>query len=338
MRRTLLLAPLLGALACGGGTQVQARGAAFALSSKEIGLATEYERGDPRPADAQERCDYWTKRREDANGNHVIGLFSWPPSYFEGLRAWTEAKKGEACDAAKADADAKAAKLNEEARVAALEEARREHETRDERAWAAAKASECAMAATEGACDGLTAYLAIVPNGQHASEAATALQLARPKLLELRQRREEGDRQRAVEAVRLEEAAGFRVSNPRAVLDDASEGGPTSPGRYLKVAFDVTAVRAIARGVTPIVRAACQVEDKRMVDVDAALDPHLYELAPGDTKEIDAAPYLKKSLLALPSRCDVVILKATGLEATGSIVHSFCFVPGQGIGEGGCAP
>ncbi len=339
MRRSFLLitAPLTAALACSSSTQLQVRGATFELSSKEIGLANQYDREDPHAADAQARCDYWTKRREDANGNHLVGLFSWPPEYFWHLRAWADAKKAEACDLAKAEADANAAKQNEEARRQALVEAEKEHEARDERAWRGARAEDCVAAAREDACDGVKAYLAIVPNGRHAADAAAEVQAAEPKIAELRRRREADDARRTNEESKQEEAAGFRVSSVRAVLQDVPAGG-SMRGLFVHVFFEVTAIRAMSRGVVPVVKAACQVGDKRMVDVDAALDQRLDELSPGDTKEIELSPYLKRALQETPSRCEISVMKGAAPDARGPLVHSFCFVPGQGVSETVCAP
>lgn len=339
-RAALALFALTAVAAAGCGTslvQRQVRGATFDLSSKEIGLADEYEGQDPRAGNAQVRCDYWTKRRADADGNHLIGVFSWPPEYFANLRGWTEAKKSEVCEVAKTEADAHAAKVNEQERLDALAAARQEHEARDGRAWAEVRGNDCAAAAREDACDGMKAYLAISPGGHHATEAAAAVQAAEPKLAELRRAREQDATRRASQASKQEETAGFRVSSLRATIDDAPAGSAT-PGEYLRVAFDLTATRALARGVTPIVRAACQVADKRMVDVDTGLDIHLDELALGDTKEIDASPYAKRALVAAPSQCEIVVMRGIAVDTSGPVVRTFCYVPGQGVKDGACAP
>jgi hypothetical protein len=331
MRRPLLLLLAVGAgAACGATLPHRVKGATFELSSKEIGLADEYERDEPRTGEVQVRCDYWTKRREDANGNHLVGLFSWPPEYFQTLRAWAEAKKAEVCDVAKAEAEAKAAKRNEEARVEALAEAQREHVARDERAWAQARAEECAAAVKEGACDGVRAYLATVPGGHHAGEATAALQAGTPKLAEISRLHDEELARRAAEVSKVEEAAGFRVTSVRVTLEDAPVGaGAGLPGQHLHVAFDLTA----------LVRARCFVADKRMVDVDVAPDAHLDELSPGDTRALDASPYLKRPLHAAPSQCDIAVLKGSGAETSGPVVDSFCYVPGwQDAKDGACAP
>jgi hypothetical protein len=322
--------------ACGGGVPRRVNGVTFELSNKEVGLADAYERDEPGTADAQARCDYWTKRREDAGGNHLVGIFSWPPEYFRTLRAWTDARKSEACDVAKAEGDAREAKATEAARVEALAEAKREHEARDERAWAQAHAEECKAAAREDACDGVRAYLAIAPTGHHASEATASLQAGTPKLAELRRLHEDELARRAAEVSKLEEAAGFRVTGVRVTVEDAPPGAP--PGQHLRVAFDLTALRPIARSVSPVVRAACKVTDKRMVDVEAALDARLDELAAGDTRELEASPYAKRPLHAAPSQCDIVLVKGTLAASSGPAVRSFCYVPGQDVRSGACAP
>jgi hypothetical protein len=321
------LALVVGTTACGGPTFLRtANGSTFPLSSKEIGLARDYERGEPQAGDAAARCDYWTKRREDANGNHLIGVFSWPPEYFENLRGWTEAKKAEICEVAKREADAKAATLNETARREALAEAQREHGARDERGWAEARAEACASATTEAACDGVRAYLANVPGGRHAVDAATALEAGTPKIAELRRRREEESARRGAEIAKLEEAAGFRVSALRVTLENAQAGA--APGYHLHAAFDLTALRPIPHGTNVALRARCLVVDKRMVDSDVPADAHLDELAAGDTRELEASPYLKRPLHAAPSQCEVVVLRGSGAETSGPVVDSFCYLPG----------
>jgi hypothetical protein len=310
-------------------------GSTFELSRKENGLAAEYERAEPRGNDAQAQCDYWTKRREEADGSHLIGVFSWPPEYFENLRGWTEAKKLAACDVAKKEADATAAKLNEGARRDALAEAEREHVARDERAWAQARAEECAAGAKDGACDGVKAYLASLPAGRHAGDAARALETGTPKIGEAHRLEEEEHARRTAESAKQEEAAGFRVTGLRVTLENAPAGA--SPGYHLHAAFDLTALRPIARSTTPLVRARCTVMDKRMVDSDAPPDAHLDELSAGDTRELEANPYLKRPLHAAPSQCEIAVVRGSGQETSGPIVDSFCYVPGWlDAREGAC--
>jgi hypothetical protein len=181
------------------------------------------------------------------------------------------------------------------------------------------------------------AYLDIEPGGRHAAQATAALGAAEPKLAQLRRLREQEAARRAALASKQEDAAGFRVSSMRATIDDVPPGS-SAPGVYLRVTFDLTAIRSLPRGVTPIVRGACQVAEKRMVDVDAGLDTHLDELAPGDTKLIDASPYAKRALLAAPSRCEIVVMKGVALETSGPLVRTFCYEPGQGVREGTCVP
>jgi hypothetical protein len=333
----VLFVSFVGASACGGEAFLRtANGATFPLSSKEIGLARDYERGEPQGGDGSARCDYWTKRREDANGNHLVGVFSWPPQYFENLRGWTEAKKAEACEVAKREADAKAATLNEAARREALAEAKREHDARDERGWAEARVEECTAATTEGACDGVRAYLSNVPGGRHAGEATSALETGTPQIAQLRRQREEESARRGAEVAKQEDAAGFRVSGLRVTLESAQAGA--SPGYHLHAAFDLTALRPIARGTTVLVRARCLVVDKRMVDSDVPPDAHLEALAAGDTRELEASPYVKRPLHAAPSQCEVVVVRGSGAETSGTVVDSFCYLPGWLDARAGACP
>jgi hypothetical protein len=334
MRRPFLLAGALALFGCGGGMQRELKGATFDLSSKEAGLADEYEREEPRRADAKTRCDYWTKRSEEAATSHLIGIFQYSPEHFVNLRAWTEAEKADTCGAAKAEADAKAAKKLDADRELELAEARRAHEGRDRESWAHARLDECAAARREDACDGARAYVKAVPDGVHVAEANAALRAAESKLGELRRLREEEEQRRVAATAKLEDVAGFRISGLRVTVTEA----PGGVGQYLKVVFDLTALRSLARGATPIVKAACRVDDKRMVDVATALDLHVSELDPGDTKQIEASPYAKSTLSSAPSQCDLVVMKATAMDTVGAAVHSFCYVPGQKVRDGSCGP
>jgi hypothetical protein len=85
------------AVACGGGAQLQVRGASFHLSGREAGLAARYEEQDPTAAPPADRCGYWQRVVGDASGDHVIGILKWPAEYFDQLRTWAAAKRDEAC-------------------------------------------------------------------------------------------------------------------------------------------------------------------------------------------------------------------------------------------------
>jgi hypothetical protein len=332
-------ATLAATLGCGAGVPKPYHGEVFVLSGREAKMAAEDERAEPRAAGAQERCDYWTAQKEDAAKSHLLGVFKYTPEYFEHLHAWAEAHETAACAQAKAEADAVAAEATEAERLRALAEARVSHDAGDRRAWDAARLSDCDARSPgfgESSCDGLRAYLRTVPDGEHVADATAALEAAAPKLAELRRLREAAEAARVAAASRQEEAAGFRVSSLRAALDDAALAD--HPGHSLRLGFDVTLLRALPRGVTPLVRAACLVGDKRMVDVDTPQGARLNELLPGDTRALDANPYGKSPLTETPSRCEIVVMKGAGVETTGARVHAFCWVPGGAVEEGECAP
>lgn len=99
--------------ACGGGAQMQVRGARFDLSGHEARLARIYEQQDPADA-PDERCKYWTNVLGYAAGGHKIGIVIWPAEYFETLRAWVAAKRDEACvgEANRLAVDAKPTELD----------------------------------------------------------------------------------------------------------------------------------------------------------------------------------------------------------------------------------
>lgn len=71
-----LTLPLLFALAaCAGGGLREVRGVRFQLSSKEMELADQYEREEPKSARAIVRCDYWTQRKY---GNGIYAFATLP--------------------------------------------------------------------------------------------------------------------------------------------------------------------------------------------------------------------------------------------------------------------
>jgi hypothetical protein len=320
--------------ACGGTVQREVKGASFELSRKEADLADQYDREEPRRADAAARCEYWKKRVDDAGKDHVIGPFEYSPESFVHLRAWAEAEKTDLCGAAEREADAKAAKTLEDERATALANARQAHDGRDREGWATARAEQCAAAATEDACDGVRAYLRAFPEGSHVAQAGEALGHAAPKLEGLRHAREEEEQRRASATAKLEDAAGLRVSGVRVAMIDA----PGGDGQLLRVTFDLTALRALARGTTPLLKAACRVGDKRRVDVASGLDARVSELDPGDTKQIEASVYAKGALASAPSECDLVLMKGGAADTSGTVVHTFCYVPGQRVRDGACTP
>jgi hypothetical protein len=78
----------------------QVRGAKYELSGLEMNLVTQYENQDPRTADSQAQCGYWTSRASEAGQSHQIGVLVWPAEYFTRLVAWAQAKSAEPCLAA----------------------------------------------------------------------------------------------------------------------------------------------------------------------------------------------------------------------------------------------
>jgi hypothetical protein len=88
----------LGAVVAGcGGSMQQVQGAQFDLSGNETSVADNYKQQEPREADAQTRCQYWSRRAVEAQGPQTIGILRWPPGSFPTLISWANAKRQQAC-------------------------------------------------------------------------------------------------------------------------------------------------------------------------------------------------------------------------------------------------
>jgi hypothetical protein len=123
---------------CGGSSasRREVRGATYELTGKEMTFVEQYEREEPKAGTPKERCEYWTQRSRDAEGEHTIGVLKWPAEYFEHLRGWVSAKKSEACGVAEKEKETAAretrVKKDEKDAIAREEQkkARAENETR----------------------------------------------------------------------------------------------------------------------------------------------------------------------------------------------------------------
>jgi hypothetical protein len=203
----------------------------------------------------------------------------------------------------------------------------------DREAWATATVNQrnCATPQTESDCDAVESYLSRRPDGFQAAEARRILARGKPRVAGLRAAREAREaaaaaaaREAAAAAAAREVAIGFKVTRLRVQQRDPLR----SDGRnkYLYVTFDLTVLSPLPRWTTPIVKVACHVGDKRMVDVDTTLDTRLNELSVGDTKELEANPFFNNPLRIPPTSCDILIMKGTGFDTRGPIVQEYCLV------------
>ena len=206
-----------------------------------------------------------------------------------------------------------------------------------EQAWEKGSAA-CKLAQAETDCDGVRKYLRDYPNGSHAEQAKAMVNADDVRLAHVRSARDASlavskklDDAAAAAIKKLEDATGLKITKMRAVVRDSS----LQTGKVVEIKYDLTIVKKQIKGTTLKLRAACQVDDKRMVDnVTGTIEAPSMNV--GDTVEDDVTSFIGAPLTKAPSMCELLVLKGSILGTAGDSVHTYCLVPGKGVRDGSC--